>query len=214
MYQSEQINELATALAKAQGEIAPAIKDKNNPFFKSSYADLSSIWNACKVPLSKNGLAVLQTTETKEGQLILITTLAHASGQWIRSFLPVLSEKQNAQGLGSALTYMRRYALSAMVGVTSDEDDDGNACSAPERKREYQPAKEDAPKKIINRDQVKTIENLIGQCDETFVRNVRNYYAKEGVHAWEQLPVDKYDGLYRNLSSKIQSRNTEMAGAA
>jgi hypothetical protein len=214
MYQSEQINELATALAKAQGEIAPAIKDKNNPFFKSSYADLSSIWNACKVPLSKNGLAVLQTTETKDGQLILITTLAHASGQWIRSYLPVLSEKQNAQGLGSALTYMRRYALSAMVGVTSDEDDDGNACSAPERKREYQPAKEDSPKKIINRDQVKTIENLIGQCDETFVRNVRNYYAKEGVHSWEQLPVDKYDGLYRNLSSKIQSRNTEMAGAA
>lgn len=142
--QSDQINELAGALAKAQSEIMPALKDSKNPFFKSTYADLASIWSACKDPLSKNGLAIIQTMDVNGDQHFLITTLAHASGQWIRSYLPIINEKQNAQGFGSAITYMRRYALSAIVGVTADEDDDGNAACKPKEAKRNDPLHESA----------------------------------------------------------------------
>ncbi len=126
MNQSEQINELAAALAKCQGEILPAIKDSKNPFFKSKYADLNSVWSVCREPLSKHGLAVIQTMDKDEtGALILITTLAHSSGQWIRSKSPIPLLKSDPQAMGSSLTYMRRYSLSAIVGISTDEDDDG-----------------------------------------------------------------------------------------
>jgi hypothetical protein len=205
--QSEQINELATALAKAQGEIMPAIKDSKNPFFKSSYADLSSIWTACKEPLSKNGLAIMQTMDVKEGQQVLITTLAHSSGQWIRSFLPILSEKNNAQGIGSAITYMRRYGLSAMIGITSDDDDDGNeACKQSDKKKEVFSGK-------ISRDQAEEIKMMLAQCDEIYVQNVRNYYHKNfRVESWEQLPSDQHSTLYRNISNKLSTQKSEMVG--
>lgn len=149
MYQSDQINELVSALSKAQGEISPAIKDSNNPFFKSKYADLSSVWNACKDPLSRHGLAVIQCMDYKDGQLFLITTLAHGSGQWMRSYMPIITEKNNAQGIGSAITYMRRYSLSAIAGITCDEDDDGNAAvNLPDKKNQSYKTKTPDPKKL------------------------------------------------------------------
>ncbi len=124
--QTENIAELASALAKAQGAIVNAAKDTENTFFHSRYATLASVWDACRKPLADNGLAVVQTvTETDRGQ-VLVTTLAHASGQWMRSHYPVVPVKQDPQGFGSALTYARRYALSAMVGV-APADDDGEA---------------------------------------------------------------------------------------
>ena len=130
MMQSDNIADLAAALAKAQGEIAAAAKDSLNPHFKSKYADLASVWNACRAPLSKHGLAVIQTTEpTDNGRVRVITTLAHASGQWVRGTLDVAPTQATPQGMGSALTYCRRYALAAMVGVAPDDDDDGNAAS-------------------------------------------------------------------------------------
>jgi hypothetical protein len=129
MQSSEQINELATALAKAQGEITGALKDSANPFFKSHYADLASCWDACRVALSKNGLAIVQAPGTgPEGHLVLTTTLLHSSGQWMRSELFVRPKDESPQTLGSCLTYLRRYALTAMVGV-AQVDDDGNQAS-------------------------------------------------------------------------------------
>tara|TARA_R110000868_G_scaffold62962_3_gene189937 strand:- start:441 stop:1106 length:666 start_codon:yes stop_codon:yes gene_type:complete len=125
---SEQINELAAALAKAQSEMLPAFKDSANPFFKSKYADLASVWDACRGPLTKHGLSVVQVMDRQDGQLILKTSLIHSSGQWIDSIAPVVPVKNDPQGVGSALTYMRRYSLAAIVGVYQD-DDDGNAAS-------------------------------------------------------------------------------------
>ncbi len=200
--QSEQINELVSALSKAQGEMTPAIKDSKNPFFKSSYADLSSIWNSCKDPLSKHGLAVVQTMDTQEGQFVLLTTLAHSSGQWMRSCLPILSEKNNAQGLGSAITYMRRYALSAIVGITCDDDDDGNeACKA----------KHAASSKVdyitgITKEQIQELQKMLDQCDEAYVANVTNYYAKQGIIEWTQLTKESYSKLYENVSNKLKGK--------
>lgn len=130
MDQSEQLNELAGALAKAQGAIAPASKDKVNPAFRSKYADLSSVWEACRKALTDNGLSVIQLPVNHEpGYAALRTMLLHTSGQFISTTVSARLVKDDAQGLGSALTYLRRYSLAALVGVVADEDDDGNAAS-------------------------------------------------------------------------------------
>ena len=120
---SEQIDQLATALAKAQGEIKGAVKDSENPFFKSSYADLASVWEAIRAPLSKYGLAVIQTTDTDEGGMYILTTLAHASGQWIDGKFHLSPKDGSAQAIGSATSYARRYALAAISGVYQVDDD-------------------------------------------------------------------------------------------
>lgn len=148
---SAEIDKLAGALAKAQGKITGALKDSSNPFFKSKYADLASCWDACREALSENELAVMQptmkgnpvtikwdTTDQETGEvknysvesheLIIRTMLVHSSGQWVRSDLPLVPRDVTPQGIGTAISYGRRYALCAMVGV-AQVDDDGNAAS-------------------------------------------------------------------------------------
>lgn len=129
MQQTESIDKLAEALAAAQGEITGALKDSANPFFKSKYADLASCWDACRSALSKNGLAVTQfPMTTQDARTVLVTTLMHSSGQWMRSELLINPKDDTPQAMGSALTYGRRYALTAVVGV-AQVDDDGNSAS-------------------------------------------------------------------------------------
>lgn len=124
MNKSEQIGELAAALAKAQAEMHPAIKDSSNPFFKSKYADLASVWHACREALTKNGLGVVQAFRAPDtSRLELVTLLVHVSNQWIESVCPIVADKPGPQALGSVMSYMRRYALAAMVGVISEDDD-------------------------------------------------------------------------------------------
>ena len=131
MNQSDSITNLAIALSIVQGKLTYAVKDSNNPFFKSKYADLESVWDACRSLLSENGLAVMQFPgEYYDGTMHLTTILTHKSGEWIGQDMSVPVTKPDAQGAGSALTYMRRYALAAVVGVVQ-ADDDGNAASSP-----------------------------------------------------------------------------------
>jgi len=125
---SDNINELAAALSKAQGAFDHAKKDVNNAFFKSKYADLASCIDAAKTALAANGLAVVQSTDVENDELVLITTLMHASGQWVDSKYPIRPVKNDPQGMGSAITYGRRYAFCAITGIAAD-DDDGNAAS-------------------------------------------------------------------------------------
>ena len=119
---------LAAALVKAQGQIEGAKKDSKNPHFKSSYADLASVWDACRTALQANGFSIIQVGEQVDGQWALLTILLHESGDQVRGYVPLLNTKGDMQGLGSALTYARRYGLAAIVGVCP-EDDDGNAAS-------------------------------------------------------------------------------------
>ena len=129
MNQSQTIGALAAALAKAQADITGAVKDSANPFFKSKYADLSSVVEAIRLPLSKNGLSYVQLTEPSDKDEVRVETIIlHNSGQWIGSTLALPVSKADAQGFGSALTYARRYGLSAAFGVAA-EDDDGNAAA-------------------------------------------------------------------------------------
>lgn len=135
MKTSDQINDLAAALAKAQGQMEAASKDSTNPHFKSKYADLASVWSVCRKPLSDNGLSVIQGAEAGDGGLLVTTRLMHASGQWMQSDLLLNPTKNDPQGVGSAITYGRRYGICAMVGIVADEDDDGNAASIPPRQQ-------------------------------------------------------------------------------
>ena len=136
MNKSESIAGLAAALAKAQGQMKGAIKDSANPFFKSKYADLASVVEAIRAAFSANGLSYIQTVEPSEKDEVRVeTTLLHSSGEWIScGVLSLPVSKVDAQGYGSALTYARRYSLSAAVGV-APEDDDGNAASAAKPKK-------------------------------------------------------------------------------
>lgn len=155
MRRSESIEKLAEALASAQAEIKDAAKDKENSHFRSKYADLASIWDACRLPLTSHGLAVIQTTEPGEsGGIVLETTLAHTSGQWVSGAIPVNCDTKNPQAIGSALTYARRYGLAAMVGVCPD-DDDGEAAVQPQRGqqgRQQPPAPRNRERPDVRRD--------------------------------------------------------------
>lgn len=130
---SATLGSLFAALAKAQGELTSAKKDAFNPHFKSKFADLASVIEACKGPLTKNDLCVVQVAHSKDADgVTIITTLAHKSGEWMRGRLYMPNTKKDAQGMGSAITYGRRYSYQAMVGLAAEEDDDGNeAAKAP-----------------------------------------------------------------------------------
>lgn len=127
---SESIGKLAAALAKAQGEITNAAKSADNPFFKSKYADLGSIMDACRGPLSKYGIAYLQPASSI-GKTVIVTTLVAFEDEWIEDKLILTAAQDSPQAVGSAITYGRRYALAAMIGVAAG-DDDGNAASGSE----------------------------------------------------------------------------------
>lgn len=140
MLKSEQINELVAALAKAQGQIEGAKKSSSNPFFKSKYADLAECWNTCREALTANEISVIQMPEeiNENGRLNITTMLAHSSGQYISSTLTMTVTKLDPQAIGSAITYGRRYALAAMVGL-AQEDDDGEKAMARQEKKDKKP---------------------------------------------------------------------------
>lgn len=129
MEMSESIVDLAKALTVLQGQLKTVPKDKVNPVHKSKYADLSAIWEMCRKPLADNGLSLVQTTEIAENNVILETTLLHSSGQWLRGKLSLNPAKLDPQGVGSSMTYGRRYAMCALLGIAADEDDDGGGGS-------------------------------------------------------------------------------------
>ncbi len=156
MNQSDQINEIAAALSKAQGEMKNAVINKVNPHFRNRYADLTAVIDAAREPLAKHGLAVTQTMAVDVPSMIgekeipasmyLRTILTHSSGQWIASVYP-LPMQGKPQEIGSALTYARRYSLAAIICNAADEDDDAELATgrngpAPQKRHEVLPKKD------------------------------------------------------------------------
>lgn len=134
--------ELIAALCKAQAAFAPAIKDAANPFFKSKYADLGAVWEACKKPLAENDLFISQQPQLLEGVDVLRTRVYHSSGGFIESNMKVVVTKTgDPQAFGSAMTYTRRYSLAAILGIVTDDDDAEGAMA-----RQTQNAKPQAQK--------------------------------------------------------------------
>jgi hypothetical protein len=161
---SEKIDAIAPAMVKFQGECEPAKTTSANPFFKSKYSDLAEVWGTVRPHLLSNGLSVIQGASVTGKTVGVETLLLHSSGQWFKFSLTLPCEKDTPQAIGSCITYGRRYGICAILGV-SQEDDDGNAGSAP--KKEPEPKPEPAKKttnppmkKPSASDMVKSIQGI------------------------------------------------------
>lgn len=190
MKTSEQINELAIALAKVQGQLKPAKMDAVNPFLKNKYADLPSVIAACQPLMSNNGLSYVQmptTPENGEFGISITTRLMHASGQWIEDtfFMPMPAEERGKsimQVVGSAITYARRYAIASMIGIVADEDADGNLPAK---------QKQEPPKAIQQKQQAASR----AYKDGTVVTNEANFAAFDAHVSVHGYAPDSHDAL-------------------
>ena len=174
MAKSEEIKDLAAALAKAQKELEGVGKNAKNPFFESDYADLSACLDACREQLANNGLSVSQLPSVSEGVVGVETILLHESGQWLSSDLKMKPAKDDPQGVGSKRTYARRYALTAMVGLAQKDDDAEARLNKGEKIKSVQAC---------------TIRNAlvdIGMTEEDFGKKVR-------VKSIDEMAASRYD---------------------
>ena len=211
MLSSKELTELAVALSKAQGGMMGAKKDSENPFFKSKYADLASVWDVCRKPLSENGLSVVQTTSMPSlDRVALETTLLHISGQWIQSTYPVKPVKDDPQGLGAALTYARRYGLMAMIGI-APEDDDGESAMGREKKTEA-PAKSQGKKAESPKASEAQIKKIHVDAKKSGLDEAA-YYAlllkRFGVKSSKELTVDQASKLIEEFNAPPAEKPAE-----
>lgn len=133
---SESISELAKALSLFQGEVKQPLKDKANPFFKSKYVPLENVVEAITEIAPKHGLSFIQYPINQDNKVGVVTILMHSSGEYIQTEpIFTIPAKNDAQATGSVITYLKRYSLSAVFGITSDEDDDGNSASTVDNKQ-------------------------------------------------------------------------------
>ena len=205
---SDEIGKLAESLAKAQSVIEGAKKDASNPFFRSSYSTLSSVWDACRKPLSDNGLSVVQTTEfmPEHPDMVCIETiLCHSSGQWIKGKLAVKPVKADPQSVGSCITYLRRYSLQSMVGI-APEDDDGNAASGQGAKPTPPKPKESVPQVITpaQRTRLFAIAKEHACPNEAIKEYLKDTY---GVTSSNDIPIDKYEAIVSWVQSSKEAPN-------
>ena len=200
MNKSEQINELAGALSKAQGELENASKSSNNPHFKSKYADLAEVLNTIRPVFSLHGLAVTQCPSFEAGIVSVETVLMHSSGQWMSSVVSAPCTKQDAQGVGSAITYCRRYALAAVAGI-AQEDDDANSSVGYAPRQQAAPAPKaqaPAPKPSVSADQIKKLRGALtvaGLDEATWCETVH-------IKSLETLPAAKFAGAIEYIQKQ------------
>ena len=142
MRSSEKLDLLATALVAVQTALTPAVKDNKANY--GTYADLSSVWEACRKPLTDNGLSVTQGLGQNTGDGFVWTMLLHKSGQWIVGECPLILGKRDPQGVGAAVTYYRRYGLAAILGITQEDDDAQSAMPGGKVKAAPGPAQQKA----------------------------------------------------------------------
>lgn len=201
MRKSDTIAELAKALSGFQGAMKSVPKAKKNPHFQSNYADLDAIWEVVRNPLKDNGLSIVQTTDSDpEGDLFLETTLFHSSGEFISSVYPINPMRQvkdegwqasgDPQSLGSAITYARRYSMSAMLGISAEDDDDAEGAMNREGKAPAQRTRQ------ANADSPALDPNSENFCKEHKVMwfkrgQMKNYAHTIGEGIWCNKPKDK-----------------------
>jgi hypothetical protein len=194
---------------KVQAELKPALKDSTNPHFKASYADLTSVVGVSRSLLTDNGLVVTQPLTVDGDNVTLVTQVTHESGQWMRSSYPVKAMKPDPQTLGSAVTYARRYAYCALVGVVTDDDDDGNAASE-------KPAKE---KSIFETPELRAtyVENCVSAISR--VSNGQEFKDQKDLNAakWNALKAatDKGDkDAWAGIAKAYNDKHAELKAAA
>lgn len=192
---SQSIAEIAKALCKAQSQFESAKKTSQNPHFRSKYADLSAVWDALRDILPEHGLSVIQTILPNEigTAQMLVTTLLHSSGEWFKSYAPLLIDKNNSQAIGSALSYMRRYSLAAICGITQ-ADDDGNDATFISRKQLFD-----------------LTESMRGMPD--VVEKVMKTLKSKGIESFDKITIDLLPKVQEFISSiknkKASNENPE-----
>lgn len=193
MKTSETMAKLAPALASALADIHNATKDAKNPHFKSSYASLASVIDATKATLGQHGLVVVQAPGWNENRVTVTTRIVHASGEWIEAVAEAPISKADPQGVGSAITYLRRYSLAAICGITQ-EDDDGETASR--RPVQAKPKPEPVPT-VTAEDwhqlaiDIETVLDLIDQKTQKAVGDVMVRQLPERYAALRQFVDDK-----------------------
>ena len=202
MQHSEQIDQLATALAFAQRDIRGAAKNAANPYFKSSYADLASVWEAVREPLTANGLSIVQAPAVDNGLAGVTTLLLHSSGQWIRFTSNAEVKDLSAQSVGSAVTYLRRYALSSATGTYNDVlDDDGEAAqgrkpAAPKAPEGYSKWLEEATA-IAGAGGVSALQDAFKRAP----KDIRAYLTQQDAEKWASIKAiaSEFDQTHASL---------------
>lgn len=202
--------EIAKALNAFQAELVTVAKDADNPFFRSKYADLASIMKATQPVLTKHGLAVVQLpSTTADGKPALTTIVMHTSGDSIESTVPLILAKQDPQGLGSAITYMRRYAYAAALQIVIDEDDDGNSAvqsqpsftAVPDRARPQQRGLRDiadnSPASQLQKETIMKYLDKLGVSKEESVEYLKSEYGVVGALT-RQKAKEVIDDLIRS----------------
>lgn len=195
---SEHLDKLAEALAAFQAEFKNPLKTKTNPYFNSTYVDLADALDVVRKALSEKGLSFIQLTSAGEDRVILHTRLLHVTGQWIEGTYPV-TKLAKAQEMGSALTYARRYALFALVGIAGEDDDDGNRATHGDAKPAAQtivqkamakvspkPSSDEAPKLAFEESQ---------KLANTLIYEIKNLYKKDALNKWNDANFDRKSKL-------------------
>ncbi len=187
-------NALIAALVKTQLEMTPPKKDKVNPRFKSSYCSLDSIYEACRLPLAKNGLSLTHNVVTVDGKHNLSTTLLHVSGESLTASMPLFVDQMTSQGFASALTYARKYAVCSMLGLPTEEDDDGNNATTEQVAVAVQKV-QSAP---ITFAQMAEIDELVGEDMELLNRILSGYK----VNKLGEIASEHFAVIVKNLRSR------------
>lgn len=201
---SEDIKEIASALSKAQSQMKVPVKDKKNPHFRNNYASLGSIITACKEALNNNGLSISQQITEKEGIMILVTSLMHTSGQFLRSYAPIrlANGKTGPQELGSYLTYLKRYSLSSLLCLDADEDDDGNSAS-----QQNVNTKVNQPEITITAEQCEVINDLLSINEDIKFEAIAAFRQKFGSEKLCDIPASSFPAILswiKGLVDKVQ----------
>lgn len=207
MKKSETLTEFSKAFAKTQQEMKQPLKDANNPFFKSKYVPLENVVEAITESASKNGLSFTQFPSSDEdGNVTVGTLVMHSSGEWIE-YDPIKMKpvKNDPQSIGSAITYAKRYALSAIFGITSDQDDDGN--EATQTKKQAPAKKKDEPVISIEKanyylKEIATISAEKGKEDGSIVKWFLNHLGVVDYKMIKQSQIEDADMLLDKLKGK------------
>ena len=208
--QSEQINELATALSAFQGEISSIPKNNTvsiptkNGKFNFKYADLADIWNAIRGPLSKHGLSLVQMITKVDNRSGILTQLMHSSGQYLKTLVPFDTIPGDIKQFGANITYYRRYCLSSMLGIVSEDDVDSalEDDEAPKRKESSK-----VKKLTITEEQARFLEITLNKNPKVKETVMKNLMPACGVVRLNDLTIEDYD---RVLSYAIKHTSEEL----
>lgn len=191
MKHSESIKNLAADFHKAQQKVKRAFKGKENPFYKSTYADLEEVWNSCYEAFSSHNFSIIQGGNPHDGKDYLETILLHISAEWISGEMELRLTKNDSQAQASAVTYLRRIGLASICGVMTT-DDDGNAA--------VEPPKGSLPPQLISDAQIKrlhTLAKIRGMTADAAL----NILVKHGFKTSTEITKDKYDSVCKDIES-------------